>query len=71
MAGCKVKIVTGPIKIVGIADKVTAILLAISLTQFDAGDFGNGVPLISWFKRPGQQCVFGHGLRRMFRINAP
>jgi len=40
------------------------------LTQFDTGDFRNGVPFVGWLERPGQQRIFLDRLRREFRIDA-
>ena len=45
-------------------------LAAIGLAQLDAGDLGDGIPLVGRLQRPGQQRVFVHRLRRKFGIDA-
>ena len=51
----EIEIITGPVKIIGLGrDKIAAILLAVGLAHFDAGNFGDGVPLICRLEWSGQ-----------------
>ena len=51
-------------------DEVAAVLAAIGLRQLDAGDLGDGVPLVGRLQRAGEQRVLGDRLRRELRIDA-
>ena len=51
-------------------DKVAAILLTVGLTQPDAGDLGDRVPLVGHLQRSGQQRVLGDRLRGIARVDA-
>ena len=67
----QIEIVIGPIKIARHHRNVmTAILLAVGLTKFDAGDLGDRIPFIGRLQRPGQQRLLLDRLRREFRIDA-
>lgn len=67
----EIVIVVRPVKIGGHgADKIAAVLAAIGLTHFDAGDLGDGVPFIGRFERAGQEILFLQRLWRKFGINA-
>ena len=52
------------------ADKVAAVLATVGLAEFDAGDFGDGIPLIGRFQRAGKQIILLQWLGRQLRINA-
>src|SRR3546814_6483597 len=43
--------------------EVAAILPAIGLAEHQAGDLGDGIPLVGRFERPGQQGGLGDRLR--------
>jgi hypothetical protein len=45
-------------------DEVDAVLAAIGLAELDAGDLGNGVPLVGRFERTGEERIFAYRLRR-------
>jgi hypothetical protein len=51
-------------------DEVAAVLTPVGLAQFQAGNLGNGVPLIGRLQRAGQEGVFRHRLGRVARIDA-
>ncbi len=64
-------IVAGPVKIGRHhRDEIGAMLQPIGLAQFDAGDLGDGVPLIARLQRARKQHVGRHRLRRQPRIDA-
>ena len=44
-------------------NEVGAVLAAIRLAHLDAGDLGDGIPLVRRLERPGQQQILGHRLR--------
>jgi hypothetical protein len=45
-------------------------LLAIGLAELDAGDFGDGVPLVGGFEWASEEILFFERLRRELRIDA-
>ena len=45
-------------------------LSVVAIAEFNSGDLGDGIGFIGWLKRSGQRGVFGHGLRRIARIDA-
>ena len=47
-----------------------AVLLAVRLGELEAGDFGDGVGLVGGLERAGEEAILGHGLRRVFGVNA-
>lgn len=51
-------------------DEVAAVLPAVGLAQLDAGDLGDGVPLVGRLQRAGEQRRLGNRLRRQARIDA-
>src|SRR3990167_5676609 len=71
MAGVKVEIVAGSVKIGRHRRNVIgAMLLAVGFAKFQSGDFRNRVPLIRRLQRTGQQRAFRNRLRRKFRVDA-
>ena len=71
MAGGEVEIVARAIEIGGHRrDEIASMLTSIGLAELQSRNFGNGVPFIGGFKRPGQQCALFNRLRRELRINA-
>src|SRR3954465_1448565 len=52
------------------ADEIAPILPPISLAHFNPGDFRDGIPFVSRFKRAGEQVFFFERLRGEFWINA-
>lgn len=51
-------------------DGVKAVLDAVGLTHLDAGDLGDGVPLVGGLERAGEQGILGDGLRRELGVDA-
>src|SRR5258708_2246005 len=51
-------------------NEITSVLANICLTQLNAGNFRNCVPLIGRLKLACQQLVFAHGLFGVFRVYA-
>ena len=51
------------------ADRIKAILLAQGLTEFDAGNFGNRVPLICRLQCTCEKRIFLNRLFGKLRIN--
>jgi hypothetical protein len=51
-------------------DEIGAVLAAIGLRHFQAGDLGDGVPLVGRLERAGEQRIFDDGLRRQPGIDA-
>src|SRR5687768_14882614 len=51
-------------------NKVTPVLLAVSLTQLDARNLGDCIPLVCRFEGGGKKRVLRHGLRHVARVNA-
>src|SRR3546814_7724726 len=65
MAMFGMKVVARPIKVRRHGgNEVTTVLLAIGLTEHDATDLRNRIPLICRFERAGQERLFAHRLRR-------
>jgi len=59
----RVEIIVGAIEIGGHDGTViSAILAVVGFTQFDTGDFGDGIGFIGGFQGAGEQGVFCHGL---------
>src|SRR3546814_1111458 len=71
MAISGMKVVARPIKVRRhCGNEVTTVLLAIGLTEHDATDLRNRIPLICRFERAGQERLFAHRLRRFSRVDA-
>src|SRR3546814_1153302 len=71
MAMFGMKVVARPIKVRRHGgNEVTTVLLAIGLTEHDATDLRNRIPLICRFERAGQERLFAHRLRRFSRVDA-
>jgi hypothetical protein len=51
-------------------DEVAAVLPSIGTTEHDAGDFGDGIPLVGRLERTGEERRLAHGLRSIARIDA-
>ncbi|CAL5049018.1 unnamed protein product [Urochloa decumbens] len=51
-------------------DGVEAVLDAVGLAHLDAGDLGDGVPLVGGLERAGEERALRNGLRREFRVDA-
>jgi hypothetical protein len=63
MAVRGVVVITGPIEIGGHqADRIKAVLPAQRLTQLDASDLGDRIPLISGLQGPGEQRFLANRL---------
>ena len=61
MAREQVEIVVGAIEVRRHhRGEITAMLAAISLAQFEPGDFGDRIPLVGRLERAGQQAAFRH-----------
>ena len=70
MRGLQIVVVIWPIHVRWHrADKIAAVLPAISLAHLKAGDLGHGVPFIGRFERAGEQVIFFKRLGREFRVN--
>ena len=52
------------------ADEIAAVLAPAGLAQFDAGDFGDGVPLVGGLERTAQEVFLLQRLRRQLGIDA-
>src|SRR5579875_973852 len=71
MARAQVEIVAGTVEIGRRrGDEVATMLPAVGLDQFDAGDLGDGIPLVGRLERVGEECILAHRLWREPRINA-
>ena len=71
MTGQRIEIVARSVEIARHKrDVVAAVLLAVGLTQLDAGDFGHRVPFVGRLQWAGQQRVFLDRLRRKLGIDA-
>ena len=67
----RVIVVVRPVEVRGHgADEIAAVLFPNGLAEFDAGDLGDGVPLVGGFQRPGQQGVLRDGLGGVFGVDA-
>ena len=51
-------------------DGVEAVLAPVGLTQLDAGDLGDRIPLVGGLQRPGEQAILGHRLGRELGVDA-
>lgn len=51
-------------------DGVEAVLDAVGLAHLDAGDLGDGVPLVGGLERAGEERVLRDGLRRELGVDA-
>ena len=51
-------------------DGVEAVLDAVCLAHLDAGDLGDGVPLVGGLERAGEERALGDGLRRELGVDA-
>src|ERR1022692_1653064 len=71
MRGLQIIIVIRPIEVGRHhADEIAAVLAAVGLAHFDAGDFGDGVPLIRRFERASQKMLLFDRLGGEFWVNA-
>ncbi len=71
MAVCWVVVVAGPVEVGRHqADGIKAVLAAQGLTELDARDLGDGIPLIGGFERPGEQGFLTDGLGGELGIDA-
>jgi hypothetical protein len=71
VGGLQVVVVVGPVEVGGHgADEVAAMLAPEGLAELDAGDLGDGVPLVGGLERPGQEVFFLEGLGGHFGIDA-
>ena len=71
MAAGGVIVVSGPVEIGRHeADGIKVVLAAQGLCELDAGDFGDGVPLVGGFKSTGEQCFLPDWLIGEFGVNA-
>ena len=50
-------------------DKITPVLVTVSIAKFNARNFGKGIGFVGGFQRPGQQGILRDGLRRVFGVN--
>ena len=67
----KIEVVFGTIQVGGHRrNEIAAVLTTVRLTQFDAGNLGDCVPLVRWFERTREQLLFGNWLSCMTRIDA-
>ena len=71
VAVLRMVIVAGPVKVGRHhRDEVASVLAVVSLTQLDAGDFRDGIPLVGRLKLPSEQLVLAHRLLGEFRVDA-
>ncbi len=71
VGGLEIVVVAGAVKIGGHGgDEVAVVLAAEGFAEFEAGDFGDGVPFVGGFKRAGEEGVFVDGLRRELGVDA-
>jgi hypothetical protein len=69
--GFEIEIVAGPVQVGWHRrNEIAAVLLAIGLALHQAGDLGDGVPLVGRLQWPAQQRGFADRLRRHARIDA-
>ena len=70
MAVSGVIVVAGPVEIGGHqADGIKAVLTAQGFRELDAGDFGDGVPLIGGLQGACEQCFFADRLLGEFGVD--
>ena len=71
VAGGEVEIVAGAVEVGRHrADEVGAELAAIGLAQLDAGDLGQGVPLVGGLQRAGEEVFLPDRLGAIARVDA-
>ena len=71
MAPLELEVVARAVEIRGHQrDGVEAVLLAVGLTELDAGDLGDGVPLVGWLQASGEEVLLLHRLRGELRVDA-
>jgi hypothetical protein len=71
VAGGEVEIVLRPVEVGRHGrDEVAAVLAAVGLGELDAGDLGDGVPLIGRLQRAGEQGFLADRLGGEPRIDA-
>jgi len=71
VAPLELEIVTGAVEVRRHQrDGVEAVLLAIGLAKLDAGDLGDGVPLVGWLQASGEEVLLLHRLRGELGVNA-
>lgn len=51
-------------------DRIESVLDPVSLAHLDAGDLGDGVPLVGGLERAGKERGFGYGLRGVLGVDA-
>ena len=65
-----VLIISPAIEVCGQADGIKAVLPAQRLTQLDAGDLGDRIPLVRGLERPGEQRFFADRLLGELGVDA-
>ena len=71
MAAGGVIVVARPVEIGGHqADGIKAVLAPQGFRELDAGNFGDGVPLVGWLQSTGEQCFLADRLRGEFGVYA-
>lgn len=66
-----VEVVVGAVEVGGHGgDGVEAVLDAVGLAHLDAGDLGDGVPLVGGLERAGEERALRDGLRRELWVDA-
>ena len=67
----RVVVVAGAVQVGGHRrDEITPVLATVGLAELDAGDLGDGIPLVGGFQRAAQEVLLLQGLGRQARINA-
>uniref|UniRef100_A0A8R7R825 Uncharacterized protein n=1 Tax=Triticum urartu TaxID=4572 RepID=A0A8R7R825_TRIUA len=67
----RVEVVLGAVEVGGHGgDGVEAVLDAVGLAHLDAGDLGDGVPLVGGLERAGEEGALRDGLRRELGVDA-
>ena len=71
----RVVVVTRAVQVGGhdaaVVDAVAGTVLAVvALAQLDTGNLGNRIGLVGGLQQSGEQCVFGHRLRGLARVDA-
>ena len=71
MGGLRIVVVVRPVQVRGHgADEVAAVLPAVGLAHLDAGDLGDGIPLVGGFQRAGEEVFLLQRLGGELGINA-
>ena len=67
----RVVVVARPVQVGGHgADEVASVLVAVGVAELQPSDFGDGVRFVGGLQCAGEEHVFGHGLRRVFGVDA-